>query len=262
MKMKNGILKILCLSLVLTLALVGCTPKTETAWQKIKKAGVITVGTSPDYPPFETVDDEGNIIGFDIDLIEAIAAEMGVKVDLKAMNFDTIVTAVQSGQIDIGMSGFSVDPERDADFSDSYYSGGQVLLTTATSGIESTADLNGQTVAVQMATTGEKAAKTIEGADIKALETFDIAILMLKNGTAKAVVADKVVAKEYVHKDGLVIVGEPLAEEDNAIVVKKGNTEVLQAINDALAKVKASEKYEELLEKWAIKQGTIISVTS
>lgn len=245
-------LLILCLSLALALTLVGCAPRTENAWQKIKAAGVITVGTSPDYPPFETVDDQGKIIGFDIDLMEAMAAEMGVNVEFKAMNFDTIVTAVQSGQIDIGMSGFSVDPERDVDFSNSYYSGGQVLLTTANSGITGVADLAKQTVAVQMATTGEKAAKTIEGANVKALESFDIAILMLKNGTAKAVVADKVVAKEYVHKDGLVIVGEPLAVEDNAIVVKKGNTEVLEAINEALAKVKASAKYEELLEKWAI----------
>ncbi len=253
MKLLNRISRLICLSLVLALILVGCTPKTENAWQKIQDAGVITVGTSPDYPPFETVDDAGNIIGFDIDLMQAIAAEMGVTVEFKPMNFDTIVTAVQSGQVDIGMSGFSVDPERDVDFSDSYYSGGQVLLTTATAGIESAADLDGQTVAVQMATTGEKAAKTITGANIKALETFDIAILMLKNGTAKAVVADKVVAKEYVHKDGLVIVGEPLTVEDNAIVVKKGNTAVLEAVNEALAKVKATEKYEELLEKWAIK---------
>lgn len=253
MKKQTKTLLLLCLSLTLAVSLIGCAPSTEDAWQKIKNAGVITVGTSPDYPPFETVDDDGKIIGFDIDLLTAMASEMGVDVEFKPMNFDTIVTAVQSGQIDIGMSGFSVDPERDVAFSNSYYSGGQVLLTTTDSGVTGVESLDGKTVAVQMGTTGEKAANTIPGANVKALDDFGITIQMLKSGTVKAVVADQAVAKQYVHHDGLVIVGEPLAVEENAIVVKKGNIEVLEAVNEALAKVKASEKYEELLEKWAIK---------
>lgn len=254
MKIKTHLFWILSLSLTLALALAGCTPATKDAWQTIKDSGVLTVGTSPDYPPFETVDDDGNIIGFDVDLIQAMAEEMGITVEFKSMSFETIVTAVQSEQVNIGMAGFSIDPERDVDFSDPYYSGGQVLLTTTNSGITQASDLVGETIAVQMGTTCEKAAQTVEGAKITALDNFGVAILMLKNGTAKAVVADLGVAHDYVEKEGLIIVDEPLSVEDIAIVVKKGNTTVLEAINAALAKVKNSPIYEELIDKWGIDQ--------
>lgn len=253
MKTKSWLLKTLCLSACLVLALSGCAKQPATVWEQIQADGKITVGTSPDYPPFEMVDDDGTIIGFDIDLINAMAAEMGVEVELKSMSFDTIITAVQSGQVNIGMAGFSIDPEHQVDFTDPYYSGGQVVLTTADSGIKDIADLAGQTVAVQMGTTGEKAAQNIAGANLKALESFEMAILMLQNGTAKAVVADKVVAKGYEHEKGMVIVGEPLANEDNAIIIKEGNEDLTQALNEALAKVKENGKYDELLQKWGIK---------
>jgi polar amino acid transport system substrate-binding protein len=225
----------------------------KTAWEKIQEAGVITVGNSPDYPPFETIDDQGNIVGIDIDLMNAIAEELGVEVEIKQMGFDTIITAVQSGQVDIGMSGFSITEERkeSVDFTDPYFEGGQVVLTTPDSGIEKIADLNGQTIAVQMGTTCEEAAKTIEGAEIKSLDDFNMAVMMLKNGTVKAVVADISVAKQYVANEGFVIVGEPLTFEETAIIVKKGNDDLRAALNEAIAKIKENGKYDQIMEKWA-----------
>lgn len=110
---------ILCVLLIMTLALAAACSKPaaepakeKTLLDKIKEAGVITVGNSPDYPPFETIDDKDNLIGFDIDLMNAIAAELGVKVEFKRLGFDTIITAVQNGQVNIGMSGFYISDER------------------------------------------------------------------------------------------------------------------------------------------------------
>lgn len=242
------------LVLVTALALTGCAKKTDLALARIQKAGVITVGTSPDYPPFETIDDQGNIVGFDIDLLQAMAEEMGVTVQLKSLSFDTIVTTVQNGQVDIGMSGFSIDADRAAqiDFTDPYLVGGQVVVTTADSGITSIADLAGKTVATQMATTCAAAAKNIEGAVVKELEDFNIAWSMLKTGAAKAVVADVSVAREYIAREGFVQVGDPLSFEETAIVVQKENPSLVKALNEALQAVKDSGTYDELVEKWQV----------
>lgn len=242
------------LVLVASLALTGCAKKTDLALARIQKAGVMTVGNSPDYPPFETIDDQGNTVGFDIDLLQAMAEELGVTVQLKSLSFDTIVTAVQNGQVDIGMSGFSIDAERAAqiDFSDPYLVGGQVVVTTANSGISSIADLSGQTVATQMGTTCATAAKEIEGAVVKELEDFNIAWSMLKTGAAKAVVADVSVAREYIAREGFVQVGDPLSFEETAIVVQKENPSLLKALNEALQAVKDNGTYDQLLEKWQV----------
>jgi ABC-type amino acid transport substrate-binding protein len=113
------------LVLIMALTLAGCA-KTDQAWKRIQDAGKMIVATSPDYPPFESIDDQGNIVGFDIDLINAMAEEVGVTVELQSLNFEAIITAVQTGQADMGMSGFSVDPERAemVDFTDPYFIGG------------------------------------------------------------------------------------------------------------------------------------------
>jgi len=228
-------------------------PKEKTALEKIKEAGVITVGNSPDYPPFETVDDNGNPIGFDIDLMNAIAAELGVKAEFKKMDFAVIITAVQNSQLDIGMSGFSIseDRKKEVDFSIPYFLGGQTIVVAPNSNIKKIEDLNGQVVAVQMGTTCADVAKeNIEGAKIRELDDFNTAFMMLKNGSAKAVVADLAVANEYIKKEGFTALGEPLNYEENAIVVKKGNPDLVDALNKALTKLKDNGTITELAKKW------------
>lgn len=254
MKLRKWLLLAGCLVLVASLALTGCAKKTDLVWDRVQKNKVMTVGNSPDYPPFETIDDAGNTIGFDIDLLQAIAAEMGVTVQLKSLSFETIVTAVQNGQVDIGMSGFSIDEDRakQIDFTDPYFVGGQVVVTTKDSGIASLADLNGKTIATGMGTTCAAAAKEIEGAVVKELDDFNLAWSMLKSGAAKAVVADVSVAAEYIDKEGFVQVGDPLSYEETAIVVQKNNPALVKALNEALQRVKDSGKYDELVAKWEL----------
>lgn len=228
-------------------------PAEKTALERIKEAGVITVGNSPDYPPFETVDDKGNVVGFDVDLLDAIAAELGVKAELKNMGFDTIITAVQNDQVDIGMSGFSISDERKekVDFTVPYWKGGQVVVIAPDSPIKTLEDLNGQVVATGMGTTcAEVANEQISGAEIRELDSFNTAFMMLKNGSAMAVVADLAVANEYIRKDNFVALGEPLNFEENAIVVKKGNPELVNELSRIITKLEESGKITELAKKW------------
>lgn len=249
------------LILMTVFSLIGCsnsnsdTAKDKTILEKIQEKGVIVVGTSPDYPPFETIDDKGNIVGFDIDLADEIASTLGVKVEVKQMSFETIVTAVQSGQVDIGISCFSVTDERkeNVDMSDPYLVSGQVIVTTADSGVKGVEDLKSEKVAAGLGSTCEQAANTIEGAEVVSLDDFNMGFIMAKNGTVKAVVADITVAKDYVEKDSdYVIVGEPLSYEETSVIVKKGNDALTSAINEAIAKAEESGKIDEIKKAWGV----------
>lgn len=264
---KIKIMTVLALAIML-FAFTGCantndsgnsdktdSQKEATAWNKIKEKGVIVMATSPDYPPFETVDDNGNVVGFDIDLAYEIAKELGLEIDLKEMSFETIITAVQNGQVDIGVSGFSITPERleSVDMTDPYLVGGQVILTTKDSGINGPEDLNGEKVAVGMGSTCEQAAMTIEGAEVMSLDDYNLGFVMLKNGSVKAVVADISVAKDYKAKNNnFVIVGEPLTYEETGIVIKKGNDDLTEALNNAIKKLQDNGKIDEIKSKWGV----------
>ncbi len=242
---------------------VGCggggaaEEESQSLLDSIMEKGVITIATSPDYPPFEFIDDEGAVAGLDIDLINAIAEEMGVTVEISQMGFDSIIGAVKAGQIDIGVSGFTVTEERkeSVDFTTTYFTGGQVIIAKQPgmeTGIKGAADLNGKLVGAQLGTTGEEAANAIEGAEVKPYEDFLVAIQDLKSGNIDAVVGDILVAEGVVAKNmDLGIVGDPLNAEETAIVVAKGNEDLVAALDEAIAKIKASGKYDEIVSKWA-----------
>ncbi len=258
---------ILAAILIMGLMFTGCENKQEadqgqeaekapvTALEQIKKAGEISIATNPDYPPFETIDDEGNVIGFDIDLSTAVAEELGVSPKFVKMSFDTIITAVKNGQADLGVSAFSITEERkqSIDFSDPYYSSSQVIMVLENSGLTAKEDLAGKVIAVELSTTGADAAKTIEDAQVKAVDDYNVATMMLKNGSAHAVVLDAPIAAEYVSRYNFIVLETPLTFEETAMVIKKGNNDLKAAVDKALEKIKADGKYDELKKKWNIK---------
>lgn len=226
----------------------------KTGLDRVRERGYLTVGTSPDYPPFESIDDTGKIVGFDIDLIEAVAKEMGLEVRLMTMGFDSIIIAVKNGQVDLGVSSFSVTEERKAsvDFTTAYMTSSQVILTTEKSGVRKVEDLKGQVVAAAMGTTGAEAAKSIDGAVVKTLEDYNIAMMMLNNGFAKAVVLDIAIAGEYVEKRGFVMLEKPLQHEETAMIAGKGNGVLTEAVNAAMETVKKNGVFDALRKKWGI----------
>lgn len=236
---------------VLTICLAA-TAFAGSTLDDIKKSGVMTVGNSPDYPPFESIGDNGERVGFDIDLLNAMAEKMGVEIKWITMEFAAIVTAVQSGQVNIGMSGFSITPERaeQVSFSDPYIASGQVIVTRPDSDIKTVADLEGKKIAVQLGTTGEQQADKVEGAEVVKPESYNIAFMMLHNRAADAVIADLSVADEFIKQGTFKRAGEPLSFEQFAIISKKGNESLLDALNKALAVVKADGTYDAIVKKW------------
>ena len=270
--MKKFFTKALPVILALLMVLGGCgsTPSTggssggsgqpaatKTLWEEIQEKGVITVGNSPDYEPYEFEDGTGNVIGFDIDLLQLICDELGITYELVPITFENIETAVQTGQVNIGMSGFSITPEREQtfDFSLAYYSSGQAIAVNPDSGYTSIADLKGKVITAGMGTTGQTAAEeNIEGADVIGMDNYALAFMQLKNKGCDAAVADLPVVEKYAAKDGFTVLSEILSYEDNGILISKGNADLKAAIDGALTKLQDSGKIDALVEKWMISE--------
>ena len=220
----------------------------------------LIIAISPDYPPYEDYDNQGNIIGFDVDmmneLILIINEENGVdiKITWKDMAFDTIVGALQTQQIDLGVSGFTYDPERNVFFSKPYLVSKQVVVVNSDSGITKVADLNGKKVGAQTGTTGETVANDIEGATVVSLSDANQIFAQLQTNAIDALVIDKPVADNFVSSNNAVILNETLLDEETSIIVHPDNTNLQKAIDSAITKFLSTDTYQQLLKKWEIAQ--------
>lgn len=217
----------------------------------------LRVASDTAYAPFEFVDTQtGKYIGFDMDLIAAIAEEMGYDYQIESMAFDGVLASVETSKVDCAISAISITDERlqKMNFSKAYYKSGlSIVVKEDNNTIKSFKDLEGKRIAVQAATTGAKMAKTIKGARITQFDRVTDALLEVKKGSADAVINDNPVNQYYLTQEtgkGLKIVGDLLSSEYYGIAVPKGNTELLQKINDALMKLKQSGKFNEIYKKW------------
>ncbi|NGX96459.1 MAG: transporter substrate-binding domain-containing protein [Candidatus Afipia apatlaquensis] len=260
------------LAAIMIITLSGCqskktsatssTTKAETSVDKIKKAGKIVVGTEATFPPFESVDtkDGKTIVGFDMDISQAVADKLGVKLEVKDMKFDSLVEAVKTGMIDFTAAGMNptADRAKVVDFSQVYFNTKQVLvIKDSNTSVNSAADLSGKTLGAQLGTTSEKAAKTISGVkQVKTMDKVDELMLEVKSGRLDGVVVENVVAGNYLKVGGLKIVNVPELNTDGdlgiAIAVKKGDADLLKVINDTIVELKSNGQYDKLLEKWGM----------
>lgn len=218
-----------------------------------------TFATNANWPPLEYVDENGEIVGFEIDLIKAISETSGVPMDYVNTSWDTIFAGLANGQYDGIASGVTVTEERKQtiDFSTTIYQVTQSILTKKeNSDLTTVESLFGMTVGVQMGTTGHFAMEEYPEITIKAYEDIALAIEDMINGNSDAVVCDSVIASDYVlanesYKDMLVVTGTASETiEDIAIAVEKGNTELLEIINSSLETLKENGKLDELYSKW------------
>ena len=222
--------------------------------------GKLTMSTNAAFPPYEMLDDSGKIIGIDAEVAEAIAEKLGLELQIDDMGFETALTAVQNGQSDIAMAGITVDEERlkVMDFSDSYATGVQVVIVKEDSPIQSIDDLaNAEMIGCQAGTTGYiYCSDTPEnggyGEDhVTAYDTGALAVMALANGQIDAVVIDNEPAKAFVAaNEGLKILDTEFAVEDYAIGVAKGNTTLLDAINNAMKALKADGTFQKIVDKY------------
>jgi len=219
----------------------------------------IVVATDATWPPMEYVDENTKeIVGFDVDLMKAIADAAGFTVEFKNTAWDGIFAGLAAGKYDAVMSSVTITEERkkEMDFSKPYINAGQILIVPkSASGVTTLDDLKGKKVGAQIGTTGSFEVEKVKGVELKTYDEIGLAFEDLINGRIQGVVADTPVAANFAlqneeYKGKLKIVGEPFTEEYYGVAVKKGNKEVLDAINRGLDKVLGTKKYKKIEEKW------------
>ena len=217
----------------------------------------VLIAISPDYPPYESLTASNELEGFDVDMVEWLFSYINSKgynysYEWKQMSFDTIISAIQTDQVDLGVSGFTYDPDRKVLFSTPYFKSAEVVLVNLDSDINSVEDLKGKQIGAQMGTTGETCANEIEEAIVMAIEDMGICVQTLQAGGVDAVIADLAVANNYAANGNFKVLEEMLLDEDNYVIAKEGNNELMDIINEAIEAFKASSDYQKLAEKWGL----------
>ena len=239
----------LIMVLVLAVSMVACT--TDAGTKEEEK--VIKMGTNAAFPPYEYKEGDA-FVGIDVEIAEAVAEKLGMKLEIVDMEFDSIITAVDQGEVDFGMAGMTVTEERlkEVDFTSSYATGVQVVIVPEGSEIKSLDDLTGKKIGVQLGTTGDIYASDDFGSEnvVQYGKGAD-AVIALKGGDVDAVIIDNEPAKAFVaENEGLAILETEYAIEDYAIAIKKGNTELLDKINAALEELTADGTIDKIISKY------------
>lgn len=215
-----------------------------------------SVGTEPAFPPFESASQSGELEGFDIDLMNAIGEKAGKTIDFQSLPFDGLIPALQSGTIDAAVSGMTITDERKqtVDFSDPYFEAGLAIAVAKGNpeGIQTIDDLKGKRLAVQIGTTGAATANSVADAKVSTFDSAPLALQELANGNADAVINDAPATAEAVKSGnipGVEVVGQILTDESYGIALPKGSGNA-EAINQAIAELKADGTYATLYKKW------------
>lgn len=257
MKKVGKLLLIGMLIMGLSFSVVGCSQK--AAAPPVVKP-VLTVGSETTYAPFEFTEN-GEYVGFDMDLIRAIGAIEGYDVKINTLGFDSLIPAVTSDKVDCIISAMTIKEERAKviDFSNPYFKAGLIVAVDQNNvTIKSLDDLQGKRLAAEVGTTGLDASNAVKTKDpkttVKVFDSVGEAFMELQKGGVDAVINDMPVTAYYVSttgKDKVKMVGAVFAAEDQyGIGVKKGNTAVLTKINDGLAQLKANGQYNTIYQKW------------
>jgi polar amino acid transport system substrate-binding protein len=248
--MKRKLFLILSVVVVLSLLLSSCASGAGAGKPKVR------VATEAAYPPFETVDEKTkDLVGFDIDLMNAVAQKEGFEVEYKNTPFDSVLAGIATCQFDAAISAITITEERKQkmNFSDPYIDAGQIVTVKVDNNtINGPQDLKGKKISVQLGTTGEIEAKKIEGVTVKPFDTVDLAFLELVNGQVDGTIVDNPTTLVYVNrfKDKIKTVGTPFTDEHYGIAVCKKNTDLLTKLNAGIAALKSDGTLQKLQDKW------------
>ena len=258
-------------SIILALAMLVLSFAVLTSCSKKKDENVLIMATNATFPPYEFKEGD-EFMGIDVEIAQAIAEKLGMKLVIKDIEFGSIVTGVKTGKYDMGMAGMTVTEERlkEVNFSTSYAKGIQSVIVKEDSTYQDINDFfnldeegnwvsvkEGITIGVQQDTTGDiYASDTVENwgfgdENVKRYNTGAEAVLALSTGKVSAVIIDNEPAKSYVETtEGLRILDSVYAEEDYAICIAKENTELLEKINKALEELIADGTVDRIIKKY------------
>jgi polar amino acid transport system substrate-binding protein len=216
----------------------------------------VVIGSDASYPPFESMDyDNRKMVGLDVDLMNAIAARVGLDVEYTNVTYNQLLGGIAQCQYDGGISAITISDElkQQMNFSDPYYNSSLVVVVKKGNVTIAGPDrLAGMTVGSRSGTPGETEIQKIQGAQYNPYDNFDLAYEDLIAGMLDAVVSDKAMALSYVNikAANLKVVGDEFAVENYGIAVCNKNAELLNRVNLGLASVKADGTLDRLFEKW------------
>lgn len=254
MRIKKWLLLGAALFTVASLGLAGCG--NQSADNAGANGQPLKVGTNADFAPFEFQGPNGSYDGFDMDLIRAVAKEMGTTADIQNITFDGLIPALAAHNIDVAISGMSINDERKKNvlFSEPYYKSGLTIAVRKNeTNIKNFKDLAGKTVAVQIGTTSAAEVEKDPQIHVKELQSSADTFLELKNGGVDAVVNDKPVNAYYLKLSGdtdVRILNDTLTSEEYGIAMAKDDTALQKKVNDALDALKKNGEYDKIYEKW------------
>lgn len=238
----------------LTLSLFACGNTTTTATNEGASSSKLIVGTSAGFPPYEFR--EGNkIVGIDAEIMEAIAADLGYTIEWQDMKFDSLISALSSNKVDIVIAGMTVTEDRkeSVDFTDTYTAAVQSIIIKKGGNISNVDDVEGKLIGVQQGTTGDIYASDDYGNDkVQRFNEGADAVQALLNGKIDCVIIDDQVAKNFVdtHKTELELLDTAYTEEEYAMAVKKGNTQLLNQVNKSIKSLKDNGTVRRIIDKY------------
>ena len=252
--------KLFCVAisvLLLMTVLTACGSSKGASLDKIQKTGKLTIASSPDFPPFESLDGDGKVTGIEIDLLEKICQELGVTLDIQQMDFDAVLPGVQAGKFDMGVSGISVTEKRQKNvlFTDPYCLAAQAIVVVEGSSITSKADLEGKAVSVQTGTTAESFCNE-NGYKVSSFQANNDAQSALVQGKVDAWVIDDLTAADMVkaynaeNDTKLVVLSEPMTTEPYALAMAFGSEDTVKKVNEILGKLLSDGTIAAIFEEY------------
>lgn len=221
---------------------------------KAAEGKALVMGTNAAFPPYEFVGDDGAYAGIDVEIATAVAEKLGMTLEVKDMEFDSLISAVSGGAIDVVLAGLTVTDERkeSVNFSETYATGVQVVIVKEGSDIKTVDDLAGKVIGVQAGTTGDIYCTDDYGQEnVKQYANGSLAVQALQNDQVDCVVIDNEPAKNFVAaNEGLVILETEYITENYAAAFAKENTELLESFNAALKELQADGTVDGIIAKY------------
>lgn len=246
------------LVVIISIVMVGCGTDKEGSDSSNSGEGSkekLVIATDATYAPMEYMDDKGKIVGIDIEIVNAIAEAAGVEVEFKNYGWEPLFPAVKGGEVDFAVSSITIteDRQKEFDFTDPYFKANQLILVPEESDVTNFEDLKDKKVSAQINTTGHIVVGELLGKtskNIVATETMPFAIMEMINGNADAAVGDNAVIIDYQKNNPnvkLKLIEDPSFEiEYYGLMVKKGNQEVLDILNEGIKIIKENGKLKEI----------------